>query len=376
MAKAISQEKHHKHPPLTKPKIGYYHRCEWSIYGTTDTHIKAFFKDFETSTKDKFRLLFVDAEHSEKRANTNLQIHEKQFDISAGTIWNKYDDKLQHFASDAAFVNGNHYPASRQIVFLDPKKRDSLKRREAQLTNIQVIIKEDAEQAIFDFIQDKITLETHIFTKSESSSLHLFLHAQITAAKPPLKALVLAGGKSVRMGKDKSQLVYHAGQKQEIYVARLCQDLGLETHLSKAYNFEANSIEGIPVIKDRLIQMGPFGAILSAMMQEPNTAWLVLACDLPFLNRDLLQKLIESRDPGRLATAVKSAAKPFPESLIAIYEPQAYLRFLSFLSLGYASPRKVLINSDIHILELEDDKVIENVNTPEERAEALQQLSN
>ena len=376
MANKISQEKHHKHPPLARPKIGHYHRCEWGIYGTSCAAIEAFFKDFEASLNGKLRLLFVDAEHGEKRANTKLQIREKQFNISEGTGWNEYDDKLQYFATDAAFVNGNHYPASRQMVFLNPKKRDSLKRRSAQLTNIQILIKEDAEQQIFDFLEEKITAETQIFTRTELPRVYSLLQNQIQQAKPPLKALILAGGKSQRMGEDKSQLVYHAGKSQELYIAQMCQDLGLDVYLSKAYDFEADTVNGIPVIKDRLLQMGPFGAILSAMMQEPDTAWLVLACDLPFLNQDLLQKLIQQRNAGLFATAVKSAAKPFPEPLVTIYEPRAYLRLLSFLSLGYACPRKVLINSDIHILELKDDKVIENVNTPEERVAVLKKLNN
>ncbi len=369
----ISKDKHQKHPPLARPKIGHYHRSEWGIYGTTCAKIETFYRSIETALQGKARLLLVDAEHGESRKDTCFQTGVKQFHLAEEMAWNEYDDKLEHFPIDAVFVNGNHYPASRQIVFLDPKKKDSLHRRLAQLTNVQILIKESEEQAIFDFLADKITPETLIFTQADNEAIQALLQAEITQATPPLKALILAGGKSSRMGEDKSQLVYHAAP-QELHLAHLCQDLGLKTYLSKASNFEGDTVEGIPVIKDRLVNMGPFGAILSAMMREPDTAWLVLACDLPFVNGELLQELITTRTPNRYATAVKSAAKPFPEPLVAIYEPRAYRRLLSFLSLGYACPRKMLINSDIQILELENDRAIENVNTPEERAAALAKI--
>lgn len=372
MAKMTLREKHHKHPPMARPKIGHYHRCEWGIYGTSCGNIEAFYQSISKELETSFRLMFVDAEHGEKREDMKQQIGIKQFSIQEGSAWNEYDDRLERFACDAVFVNGNHYPANRQIVFLDPKKRDSLFRRVEQLSNIHILIKENPEQEIFDFIEKKITSDTRVFTK-EDKNIYTLLAQTIQATTPPLKALILAGGKSQRMGEDKSQLVYHE-QPQELHLAKICQGLGLEVHLSKASDFQGTEVAAIPVIKDRMLQMGPFGAIISAMMQEPDTAWLVLACDLPFLTSDLLQQLLNKRHSGRFATAVKSADKRFPEPLVAIYEPRAYLRFLNFLSLGYTCPRKVLINSEVELLELEDDKMIENVNTPAERVAVLGEL--
>ena len=51
--------------------------------------------------------------------------------------------------------------------------------------------------------------------------------------------------------------------------------------------------------------------------------------------------------------------------MITIYEPKAYSILLQYLAQGYSCPRKMLINSDIEIVEV-DDNLIRNINTLEE----------
>jgi molybdenum cofactor guanylyltransferase len=121
----------------------------------------------------------------------------------------------------------------------------------------------------------------------------------------------------------------------------------------------------VPVITDKFIGLGPFGAICSAFMHNPNTAYLVVATDLPFVNQDVLELLLRQRNPKKIATAIKGKNKPFMEPLITIWEPKAYPILLSYLAQGYSCPRKVLINSDVEIVEI-DDAFIQNINTPDE----------
>jgi molybdopterin-guanine dinucleotide biosynthesis protein A len=351
-----------------------YHRCEWAIYGTGCSKIEAFFKQIEDWVAREFRLGYIDADHSKEAEGMKFQVKEKIFNAPLTKPWNEYDDKLTPLPVDAVFVNGNHYPASRQIVILNPEKKNSLERRKEQLTQIHILIKESEEQKVFDFVQERMTEETKIFTKDQLDSVFELILKDLEIGIPPLKALVLAGGKSQRMGKDKSQLVYRGGQPQELYIAELCRSLGLEPYISKGVDFEGETISGVPVIKDRMTDMGPFGAIISAFMHDPDAAWLVVACDLPFITAESLDFLIDQRYTSGLATAYKADHRPFPEPLITIYEPKAYPRFLSFLSLGYSCPRKVIINSDVRVLEVEDDSVTHNVNTPEQLEEVTGKL--
>jgi len=101
----------------------------------------------------------------------------------------------------------------------------------------------------------------------------------------------------------------------------------------------------------------------------------VLACDLPFLTAATLDFLVQQRQPDRMATALRSPWNDFPEPLVTIWEPRSYGQLLRFLSLGYSCPRKALINSDIALLKPPVPAELRNVNTPEERAAAEQELS-
>ncbi|MFT4533372.1 MAG: molybdopterin-guanine dinucleotide biosynthesis protein A [Saprospiraceae bacterium] len=369
-----SKDKHQKHPKLVRSTIGYYHRCEWAIYGTNCDNIRIFY-DQVNAELDQVNILYVDADHSDKEKDTHNHIGKKQFSTIDVQPWCSFDDRLNTIQSDAAFVNGNHYAASCQIVIIDPRKKDSLKRREDQLGQIAIVVVENSEDEIYDFVKSRMTEGTVVYKATQINKIANQIAADIEKATPELKALILAGGQSQRMGFDKSQIEYHSGLSQQDYLYQLLSNKGINTYLSKRYDYLAG-VESQSVITDRLTDMGPFGAIVSAMMTDPNAAWLVVACDLPFLDGELLDRLIQARNTSKFATAFRGIENPFPEPLITVYEPKAYQRFLSFMSLGYACPRKVLINSDIEEIVLEDMNAITNANTLEEMERAKSKLAN
>lgn len=368
------EKKHHKHPPLKRAKLGRYHRLEWAIYGTTCGEIEAFYDKINAYFTGRYRLSYVDADHSDSAKNTLLQVGKKKYSQDHVVTTNSFDDKFNLAASQAIFVNGNHYPASRQIVFINPKKRDSLHRRVDQLDAIAMVILPDATTEIYDFVAQKMKDNTIVLRLDEEERIFNYLEEEIKNQNPSLKALILAGGKSSRMKEDKSQLKYHNQTTQEEYLAQMCKNIGLETYISKSSAEVRDVINGLPIIKDRYVEMGPFGAIMSAFLQDPDSAWLVLACDLPFMSEEVVSRLIAERSEQHLATAYRVEKNPFPEPLIAIYEPAIYRRMLSFLSLGYACPRKVLINSDVKEVILADGEVAFNANTPEEYTEVVNRL--
>ncbi len=115
--------------------------------------------------------------------------------------------------------------------------------------------------------------------------------------------------------------------------------------------------------------------IRSALAEYPGNAWLVLACDLPFLSDGALEHLIAARDPGRLATAYSSAHDGLPEPLCAIWEPAAAPALAVFQDGGRHCPRKFLATHDARLIEPFDAAALDNVNTPEEYAEAVRTLA-
>jgi molybdopterin-guanine dinucleotide biosynthesis protein A len=284
---------------------------------------------------------------------------------------NPYTDKSLLAAYDLVFINGNHYPGNRQILILDAEKEASVLKRIDQLDNIAFLINLNHRSEIFDCLKEKHPniekLKVYSIHDIEHISEHILELIEKNTA--PLCGLVLAGGKSVRMGTDKGLLDYF-GKSQRIYSLEMLEKLNLNTFLSVR---KEQKLDQKNVIEDKFIGLGPFGAICSAFQHDPNTAWLVLATDLPYADEKLIRRLIQERDPSKVATALKGKNKKFPEPLITIWEPRAYPVMLQFLAQGISCPRKVLINSEVKHVEVDDD-FITNVNTPEEFSEIKKKL--
>ena len=190
---------------------------------------------------------------------------------------------------------------------------------------------------------------------------------------PKLNGLVLAGGKSQRMGNPKDKINWH-GKEQRYYAAGLlapfCDEVFISCRQDQLENFDIN----YNALTDTFLNMGPFGGILSALRSQRDKAWLVVACDLPLLDEKSLEFLIENRNIEKVATTYESPFDGFPEPLITIWEPKSYPLLLNFLGSGITCPRKVLINSDTLILKPGNPDSLMNVNTPEDMAKAQEIL--
>ena len=187
-----------------------------------------------------------------------------------------------------------------------------------------------------------------------------------------MNGLVLAGGKSSRMGRDKSSIPWH-GKEQQYYMGDILKTLCKEVFIShrEEQGFEMN--ENYKILIDTYTGIGPYGAILSAFKFMPDAAWLVVACDLPLLDEKTLGYLVANRNEDAMATIFQSPNDGLPEPLITIWEPKSYQVLLSYLSNGHTCPRKVLIkSSDVHLLQPPDGNALMNVNTPEDLVKAEQ----
>jgi molybdopterin-guanine dinucleotide biosynthesis protein A len=145
----------------------------------------------------------------------------------------------------------------------------------------------------------------------------------------PIYGLVLAGGRSKRMGQDKSLMTWH-GSEQRYYMADLLRGLCADVYLSIRADQHGEIDDTYKTIADVYDNAGPLAGILSAMSARPDVAWLVTACDLPLLDVPTLQYLIDHRDTAKMATTFYSPHDNLPEPLITIWEPAARELLLSF----------------------------------------------
>jgi molybdopterin-guanine dinucleotide biosynthesis protein A len=190
----------------------------------------------------------------------------------------------------------------------------------------------------------------------------------------PVYGLVLAGGVSSRMRRDKAALQY-GGKTQLDRAFELASRHVARVFVSvRASQTDDPTRAQRPMIVDSVAGDGPTVGIRSALAAYPEAAWLVLACDLPFLSDAALSQLLRERDAARLATAYRSAHDGLPEPLCAIWEPAAATALAAYQAGGGHCPRKFLIRHAAHLLEPLDRRALDNVNTPEEYARALAAL--
>lgn len=111
--------------------------------------------------------------------------------------------------------------------------------------------------------------------------------------KRELTGIILAGGKSSRMGQDKGLMDFR-GKRMVQYsidiIARFTDCIIISSNNSEYKNF------GFPLITDMYKDCGPVGG-LHAALSASETDWnLVLACDLPFMNAELFNSLFSLID--------------------------------------------------------------------------------
>ncbi len=201
---------------------------------------------------------------------------------------------------------------------------------------------------------------------------------------------VMVGGQSRRMGEDKAAMQF-AGRA---VLPRLVELLG--GRLSEVWTIgRPVDVAGMPQCVrwhlDLRAGAGPLGGIATALRiaRWPSLAaasgsdgqgWpppitealpravLAVACDMPALNGDLLDFLLEHRRPGKYATVLRNGQTGFLEPLAAVYEPRILEPIEQALDAGDRSVTKLLESAGAHGIEVPAQLAgaLVNVNTPDE----------
>ena len=139
----------------------------------------------------------------------------------------------------------------------------------------------------------------------------------------PFAAVLLAGGRSQRMGRDKALLPLADGQ-------RLWQrQLGVLRALRPAELFISGPArEGFPVsvtrLEDQTPGLGPLGGIAAALAAMRSPRLLVLAVDLPMMTADFLGALLAENGAGpTVGGVVPQTSDGYFEPLAAVYPRSA-----------------------------------------------------
>ncbi len=174
--------------------------------------------------------------------------------------------------------------------------------------------------------------------------------------------VILAGGKSSRMGSDKADLKYDNKSFLEILIEK-GRECGFSDIVISGYK---NSICGITPVKDEIIERGPLGGMYSAFNAVKNPYCLVLSVDIPKINIKSLVPMAQSHIKGdKGATLLSKDGKIEP--LIGIYNADLRKNIYEIIKDRSASVLKLFDEMGYNAFNFEgDSKMLQNINTKED----------
>ena len=133
--------------------------------------------------------------------------------------------------------------------------------------------------------------------------------------KRNITGIILAGGKSTRMGKDKALIKIDGKTLIENTLEKI-KDYCIKVIIS-ANNSESYSFLNHEIIVDEQPGLGPLGGIYSCLKHSKAEKNLVMAVDIPFINKGFIENLLKHMEDGDIVVPVNENKKIEP--LCAIY---------------------------------------------------------
>ena len=178
-----------------------------------------------------------------------------------------------------------------------------------------------------------------------------------------LAGVILAGGKSSRMGTDKRFMDNH-GTSAVHFLFRLLRDAGLEVATS------CRLTDGLPddlhPVFDPEEIKGPMAGIIAGLKAFPGSAVLAVAVDMPGIGPEDIRLLIHERDHTKRATCYFNSSSGQPEPLLTIWEPECLQDLTDQSKKGDFSPMNFLQSASLKTIPSKNPDLFVNLNTPED----------
>lgn len=184
--------------------------------------------------------------------------------------------------------------------------------------------------------------------------------------------VVLAGGRSRRMGRDKALLTV-GGRPLATVALDALRGAGASELLAvggDAAVLAALAALGARPVPDRYPGEGPLGAIVTALQAASQEVVVVLACDLPLVDATAVRSLVDQLGPS--ADAAVPLVDGRLQVLLAAYRRRCLPALRAAFDAGTRAVHEAVAALDLTHPELTDPRVAQNVNTPDDLAQMAQ----
>lgn len=188
--------------------------------------------------------------------------------------------------------------------------------------------------------------------------------------KKSIGLLILAGGRSKRMGRDKSSLEI-GGKTFAVHIANAMGNFDEKLiSYNKPYCDPGEIPEGFVKVPDEedIRGKGPAAGIATAL-RECRSRWLmVVPCDVPMIDRQTAMNLWNALDNRDVIVTARGSRGTEP--LIGIYPKKCWPLIRQMVLSGIYVMREILEHIGYETVSIDDEKLI-NINTPTEYEEKI-----
>lgn len=187
--------------------------------------------------------------------------------------------------------------------------------------------------------------------------------------KEEITGIILSGGKSSRMGKDKGMCNFRDKPLVEYAIEALkpfCGEILLSTNLTAGYEKY-----GLKLINDEIKEIGPMGGIYSCLKKVKTKYNIVLSCDTPFIGKELI-KFIVNNISDEFDIVAPIHQNSFLEPLCAYYNISVLSKMNAFIKKGDYKLMALLKSLRLKQLVIDNNlgfynpKLFNNLNTSED----------
>ncbi|KAA1248172.1 molybdenum cofactor guanylyltransferase [Aquimarina sp. RZ0] len=179
-----------------------------------------------------------------------------------------------------------------------------------------------------------------------------------------ITAIILAGGKSSRMGQEKGLMKLDG----DPFISHIINEVKTLTNkILIITNHTGYHQFGYPCIVDSITDCGPIGGIYTALSHTKTENNLILSCDIPFIKKYSLEKLMKHFKPKKDIIHYEN------NPLIGIYKKSLSSLFLDCIQKKQLKLQKLLSSLQVQTIIIEEDKSfhLKNINTPQQYKEAI-----
>ena len=263
---------------------------------------------------------------------------------------------------DCILIEGYKQSPFNKIVFLDAEGKLPIP---SDSKGIRAIVHQGTGH-LESFVKQGIPL----FHRDEIEKIFDFVNGHFRNCASELFGAVFVGGQSTRMGKPKFSLTYDgiSGTEKAVkLVSKFCNKVFLSSRADLDMG-SLTKINNVERINDEHIQLGPVGGLATLMGRFPDKAWMISACDMPFLREEDFDIIFHERDPLRYGTCYVQKGRLGYEPMCAIYEPKFIVPLFEAMSRRELSMSRIIEALPFKKLKIDeaDRSKFMNINTTED----------